>query len=144
MLIETCTNWHDKYVQIDYTPKPEWKDKLQNFFHKWFDERHSKVLLAWSVCITFVDKRKDIPTDCDKRKVVGGYRYIGDNSCEIVLWSKGSQTNLNHALRLALKCIKKDLVDEDLHFNAEGHACHCSTGRKRLKEEKKLRRLSHE
>ena len=140
MLIETCTDYNDKYVQIDYTPKPEWKDQLQGFFHKYFEEQHPKVLLAWHVCITFYDKRKDMPCQGDKRKVCGLYKYNGHNGCEIVLWSKASRLNLLYNLESALKEIQRDFDDEVLHYNNEGHGCHCSTGKKHLKQEKKWRK----
>ena len=140
MLIETCTDYNDKYVQIDYTPKPEWKDQLQGFFHKYFDEQHHKVLLAWHVCITFYDKRKDMNVEGDKRSVAGGYKYNGHNGCEIILWSKASRANLINALEYSLAEIKRDFDDEVLHYNHEGHACHCSTGKKHLKQEKKWRK----
>ena len=140
MLIETCTHYNDKYVQIDYTPKPEWKDQLQGFFHKYFDEQHSKVLLAWHVCITFYDKRKDMNVEGDKRSVAGGYKYNGHNGCEIILWSKASRANLINALECSLAEIKRDFDDEVLHYNHEGHACHCSTGKKHLKQKKKWRK----
>jgi len=140
MLIETCNSYTDKYVQIDYAPKPEWKDQLQGFFHKWFSERHPKVLLAWHVCIVFHDKRKDMPCQGDKRKVCGLYRYKGDNSCEIHLWSKASRTSLIGCTETALAEIQRDFDDEVLHYNHEGYACHCSTGKKHLKQEKKWRK----
>ena len=140
MLIETCNSYTDKYVQIDYAPKPEWKDQLQGFFHKWFSERHPKVLLAWHVCITFYDKRKDMPCKGDKRKVNGLYKYNGHNGCEIVLWSKANRLKLLFNLESALNEISKDFTDEVLHYNHEGHACHCSTGKKHLKQEKKWRK----
>ena len=140
MLIETCTSYTDKYVQIDYAPKPEWKDQLQGFFHKYFDERHPKVLLAWHVCITFYDKRKDMPCKGDKRKVNGLYKYNGHNGCEIVLWSKANRLKLLFNLESALNEISKDFTDEVLHYNHEGHACHCSTGKNHLKQEKKWRK----
>jgi len=140
MLIETCTSYTDKYVQIDYAPKPEWKDQLQGFFHKYFDERHPKVLLAWHVCITFYDKRKDMPCKGDKRKVNGLYKYNGHNGCEIVLWSKANRLKLLFNLESALNEISKDFNDEVLHYNHEGHPCHCSTGKNHLKQEKKWRK----
>jgi hypothetical protein len=140
MLIETCTSYTDKYVQIDYAPKPEWKDQLQGFFHKWFSERHPKVLLAWHVCIVFHDKRKDMPCQGDKRKVCGLYKYNGQNGCEIHLWSKASRTSLIGSTESALAEIQRDFDDEVLHYNHEGHACHCSTGKKHLKQEKKWRK----
>ena len=140
MLMETCTSYTDKYVQIDYAPKPEWKDQLEGFFHKWFSERHPKVLLAWHVCIVFHDKRKDMPCQGDKRKVCGLYKYKGDNSCEIHLWSKASRSSLIGSTESALAEIQRDFDDEVLHYNHEGHACHCSTGKKHLKQEKKWRK----
>tara|TARA_R100001086_G_C11613694_1_gene196734 strand:+ start:44 stop:475 length:432 start_codon:yes stop_codon:yes gene_type:complete len=138
--METCTSYTDKYVQIDYAPKPEWKDQLEGFFHKWFSERHPKVLLAWHVCIVFHDKRKDMPCQGDKRKVCGLYKYKGDNSCEIHLWSKASRSSLIGSTESALAEIQRDFDDEVLHYNHEGHACHCSTGKKHLKQEKKWRK----
>ena len=138
MLIETCTSFNDKYVQVDYPPVAKWEDDLKSYWYEYFQKRHPIALLSWHIAIHFVDKRKDIPGSGDKRKMSGTLTYRKDmkNSCDIYIWTKSSRINKFHILDQAEKYISKLFTDDLLHYNNDGHACHCKRGEER--------RLSHE
>ena len=138
MLIETCTSFNDKYVQVDYPPVAKWEDDLKSYWYEYFQKRHPKVILAWHIAIHFVDKRKDIPGPGDKRKMLGTLTYRKDmkNSCDIYIWTKSSRINKFHILYQSEKYIAKLFTDDSLHYNNDGDECHCERGSER--------RLSHE
>ena len=121
MLIETCTSFNDKYVQVDYPPVAKWEDDLKSYWYEYFQKRHPIALRSG-----------------DKRKMSGTLTYRKDmkNSCDIYIWTKSSRINKFHILDQAEKYISKLFTDDLLHYNNDGHACHCKRGEER--------RLSHE
>ena len=138
MLIETCSMFNDKYVQVDSPPVAKWEDELNSHWHDYFEKRHPIPLLAWHIAIHFVDKRKDIPGDLDKRSHLGAIaisKYAKPNSCDIFIWTKASHANKNAILHASEKYIAKYFTDDLLHYDNDGHACHCKRGKERLSHE---------
>ena len=124
MLIETCGQWRDKYIDINNAPDKAWEDLIKSDLQMLLEEKLKKPISSYNVTVHFCPRR-EIPIPIDRRKVGGYYDSMGNNSCMIYVYNKISAMNMGYLMNKIAKYIIKDFTDTTLHYDHEGNPCHC-------------------
>lgn len=128
MLIETCGQWHDKYIDISNAPNKSWEDLIKHDLQTVLEEKLKKPISSYNVTVHFCPRR-EIPIPTDRRKVAGYYDFMGNNTCMIYVYNNISPMNMGYLINEMAKRIMKDFTDTTLHYNHEGNPCHCERGK---------------
>ena len=125
MLVETCTFWGDKYIDINNSPNKKWEELIKFNVNQFLCSKKTSDVLAYHVTVHFCP-RKEIPINQDKRKVKGYYEFNGNNSCMMYVYNKISALNMDRVFHFMLCRIQEDFTDTTLHYNNDGNSCHCN------------------
>ena len=128
MQIETCAFMHDRYVFVNNVPSESWEDIIKSNFHTAIEEMLDKPILSYNITVHFCPRR-EIPISYDRRKVLGYYDFMGNNTCMIYVYDKINPKNMYLLTYEMVLRMKKDFTDTTLHYNHEGNPCHCERGK---------------